>query len=99
MRTYRLVADFPWPEWHTGEKPDVIVGQAVYQYKGPTYGCISPDEIAVSLAPGEGPFYGIPKSALEQWPGKTAMAAARAQGGGRATAFRMIADEFEEDWS
>lgn len=67
MHAYRLVADFPWPDWHTMEKPDVVIGQVVYEHRGPTYGCISPDEIAVTLAPDEGPFYGIPKDSLEKW--------------------------------
>lgn len=101
MRVYRVVADFPWPEWHTMEKPDVIVGQIVYEWAGATYGCVSPDEVAVSLAPGEGPFYGVPAVSLEDVQAdRRAMARIRerCEESARAAAWRMIDDpDIEED--
>lgn len=44
---------------------DFDAGEEVYIFNGPTYGCIGPDGIAVSLDPDTGPFFEIPKSALE----------------------------------
>lgn len=99
MRTYRLIADFPWPDWHTMPKPDVAIGQVVYHWSGPTYGCTSPDEIAVTLAPDEEPFYGIPRESLEAWPAERQVMArlrARCDESARAAAWRMIADSDEE---
>lgn len=95
MRTYRLIADFPWPEWHTMEKPDITIGQVVYEFQGPTYGCTSPDEIAVSVTPGEGPFYGIPAASLEDVHADRRVMErlqARCAESARAAAWRMITD-------
>lgn len=101
MRVYRVVADFPWPGWHTMQKPDVIVGQIVYEWAGATYGCVGPGEIAVSLAPDKGPFYGIPAASLEDVnAGRVAMErlGERCEESARAAAWRMIDDpDIEED--
>jgi hypothetical protein len=40
--------------------------QQLYEFIGPTYGCCTPDEIAVSEKPYEGPFYGVPKDLLQE---------------------------------
>lgn len=95
-RTYRLIADFPWPDWHTVEKPDVVIGQVVYEYLGPTYGCMAPDEIPVTLERGKTPAYGIPATSLEEWP-TASRAMERVRESGHAAAWRMIADAYEED--
>lgn len=39
-------------------------GQEVYRYTGPTYGCVG-DGIAVTVLPGETPFFELPYDALE----------------------------------
>ena len=41
-----------------------IEGQTVFLFHGPTYGCIGPYGVAVSMAYGEGPFFELPADAL-----------------------------------
>jgi hypothetical protein len=43
---------------------DIPKGAMVYEYKGPTYGCCTPDEQPVSIKPHETPFFGVPKGDL-----------------------------------
>ena len=41
--------------------------ETVYEYYGPTYGCISPDGTACTLSKeGETPFFELPTEALSQ---------------------------------
>lgn len=42
------------------------VGQVVYQFEGPTYGVDVPGEIAVTVAPHQGPFVGLRPEFLER---------------------------------
>jgi hypothetical protein len=50
-------------ECHWLSDDDIVVGDIVYEFFGPTYGCIDKG-IAVSKYPGEGPFLEMPKYAL-----------------------------------
>ena len=49
---------------------DFVEGETVYTFSGVTYGCIGPDGIACSLDPDFGPFFELPRSALEEHNGK-----------------------------
>lgn len=40
-------------------------GEKVYEWTGPTYGCLLPNEVAITVTPYEGPFMGIPKDAVQ----------------------------------
>jgi hypothetical protein len=40
--------------------------EKVYAYYGPTYGCCSPNETAVTLEPNKTPFFGVPTDALSK---------------------------------
>jgi hypothetical protein len=69
-RVLRVTREVPWPNWHQIElDPRIKPGAIVHEYKGYTWGCMAAGEIAVSLAPGVEPFWGIPCDALEDWPG------------------------------
>lgn len=46
----------------------VAVGTVVYRYHGYTYGVIAPGGVAVSLKPGETPFFEVPASSLSPEP-------------------------------
>lgn len=46
----------PWLNLDSSIKKNTIV----YKYYGPTYGCITPSGIAVTLIENEGPFFEIP---------------------------------------
>lgn len=39
-------------------------GDWVYEYEGCTYGCITPNGIAITIIPDKTPFYEIPLSAV-----------------------------------
>lgn len=52
-------AECPWL------KDDVSAGTEVYEYLGPTYGCISPEGTAVTVVSGETPFFELPNTALQ----------------------------------
>lgn len=43
---------------------DVPAGAAVYVYAGNTYGCVSPDGIAVTWANDTPPFFELPRCAM-----------------------------------
>lgn len=47
-------------------RPRIALGTIVYEYRGVTYGCIGGDEIAVTLAPGETLFHGVPRDVVEE---------------------------------
>jgi hypothetical protein len=69
-RTLRITREVPWPAWHAVELPaEIKPGAIVHEYRGYTWGCMAANEIAVSLVPGEAPFWGIPEDCLEDWPG------------------------------
>lgn len=94
-RRMRIVAEVPWPAWHTMPlpaefKPDRIV----WEYLGCTYGCMSGDEIPVSLKPGVAPFYGVPQDALEDAPveGDPLLAGIRERA--KQSALRMIGEPY-----
>lgn len=65
-KVYTLIEEIPADYWAFGDGPVLPVGLVVHEYWGPTYGCISPDMVAVSLVLGETPFYGIPRTAVEE---------------------------------
>jgi len=54
MKTFTLLYDFG------GYAKD----QKVYEYLGCTYGCCSPDEIAITALPDKTPFLGVPAHIL-----------------------------------
>lgn len=65
-RTLRIVREVPWPEWHLVPlAAEIKPGAIVHEYRGHTYGCMTADEIAVSLEPGVAPFWGVPRDAVE----------------------------------
>lgn len=43
---------------------DLLAGEEVFEWHGATYGCITPNGIAISLVQGEHPFYEIPLDAV-----------------------------------
>jgi len=43
---------------------DIKKGETVYKYWGHTYGCISPNGVAIVFVKGETPFYEVPKDAV-----------------------------------
>lgn len=51
-------ATYPWlpKTWKRGKH--------VFEYHGHTYGCISPDGVAVSEVEGKGPFYEVPENSV-----------------------------------
>jgi len=56
--THDVKDECPWLYGH-----DIVVGDIVYEFRGPTYGCIG-SGIAISLYPDKGPFLEMPKYAL-----------------------------------
>ena len=50
---------------------DLASGLEVHEFRGHTYGCISPLGIAVSVKPGEYPFFEVPINAIEFLPKAT----------------------------
>ena len=44
---------------------DLAKGKVVYEYLNYTYNCIGPNGIAISDEKGEGPFYEVPKDAVD----------------------------------
>lgn len=50
----------PWME------EPLEAGTVVFEYLGYTYGCISPNGMAVTFASGETPFFEIPMDALTE---------------------------------
>jgi hypothetical protein len=55
----------PWMGDEGASIKTVPEGAVVYEYRGYTYGCISPGGIAVSFEPGETPFFQVPADAVE----------------------------------
>jgi hypothetical protein len=65
MRQLRVIEDATLPDVLTGEDKVVAkAGQVVYEFTGPTYGCITPSGLACSAAPGVGPFFEVALSNL-----------------------------------
>lgn len=60
----RLVAkiECPWLD------RDMLKGESVWSYEGPTYGCVSGNGRAVSMVMGENPFFELPRDALSETP-------------------------------
>ena len=54
-----LMEECPWLD------RDMKAGETLYRFTGPTYGCIGPNGIAVSMEPDMNPFFEIPAQALE----------------------------------
>ena len=53
------------PSGHNGLPRDLEVGETVWQFMGPTYGCCSWEEVAVSLVGTHTfPFHGVPRSSV-----------------------------------
>jgi hypothetical protein len=65
-KVYIIVDKIPSDYWAFSPGPELPVGLVVHEYTGPTYGCIHGDLVAISLTPGQTPFYGIPSSAVEE---------------------------------
>ena len=54
---------------YTSLPKDLEEGVAIYEYMGQTFGCVSPNGIAVCLKPGEYPFFEVPSHAIT-WDGQ-----------------------------
>lgn len=54
-----IVRDVTPREYDWLEKP-ISAGRSIFKYLGCTYGCISPNGVAVSDKDGETPFYEVP---------------------------------------
>jgi hypothetical protein len=65
-RALRVVTAIHSSAFAVPNGPELPVGQIVYEYKGPLYGCLNYDEIAVTFTPGQTPFWGIPSNAVEE---------------------------------
>jgi hypothetical protein len=65
-RVLRLTRPLPaqswWPE---GLEAGLATGAIVHEFRGVTYGCVTSDGIAVSMVPGETPFFELPRDAVE----------------------------------
>jgi len=60
-RRLLLTQDVP-PAFPGG--PQLFAGEVMFQYLGPTYGCLERGQIAVTGEPDEGEFYGVPADAV-----------------------------------
>jgi hypothetical protein len=90
-RRLRIVAEIPWPAWHLVPLPaEFKPGRIVWEYLGCTYGCMSGDEVAVSLQPGKAPFYGVPLGALKDAPAEDDPLLAGIRERARQAAWRMV---------
>lgn len=65
MRAYVLTRDVTWPSLLGEDELGAHAGTVVYSFHRPTYGCVSPHGIAVSVTEGEYPFFEAPHDALE----------------------------------
>lgn len=65
-KVYTIVEPIPADYWGFGEPPELPVGLVVYQYTGQQFGIVTSDQIAVSVTPGQTPFYSIPRDAVEE---------------------------------
>lgn len=63
LRVTRLVQIDDWLDGTPA--PEFTPGMVVHEYKGATYGCITPAGVAVTLQPGVTPFYEVPRDAVE----------------------------------
>jgi hypothetical protein len=50
---------------HTDRAP-IQVGDIVHEFTGFTYGCIRHPDIAVSYSTGDGPFFPVPRDAVDE---------------------------------
>lgn len=65
-RALRVTRTIRLDDWLDGEpSPEFTPGMIVHEYKGATYGCITPAGVAVTLEPGRTPFYELPQDAVE----------------------------------
>ncbi len=65
VRTGTITRDLNNNEDYTGYADILTKGTIVYSYSGTTYGCISHDGEAVTMKPGETPFFEVPGNAIE----------------------------------
>jgi hypothetical protein len=61
---YEIIRDLSIDECFWLEEP-IPKGTIVFEFNGNTYGCISPNGIAVSMKPNENPFFEVPLSAIK----------------------------------
>lgn len=72
--TLRVIRAIQLDDWLDGEpSPEFTPGMIVHEYKGATYGCITPAGVAVTLQPGTTPFYEVPRDAVEDVTGLVAV--------------------------
>ena len=64
VRKYILIKDVLGKDYSWVPR-DFLKGEIVYHFRGPTYGCISPHGIAITIKPGEGPFFELPRDSLD----------------------------------
>lgn len=65
MRRFRVIEDAYLSNVFGGEDEKVAsAGDVVYEFTGPTYGCITPWGVACSVEPGEHPFFEVAWSNL-----------------------------------
>lgn len=65
-RTLRVTRPFHIDDWLDGTlAPEFTPGMIVHEYRGATYGCVTPAGVAVTLQPGTTPFYEVPRDAVE----------------------------------
>jgi hypothetical protein len=92
-RRLRVVAEVPWPAWHSVPlPPEIKPGRIVWEYRGYTYGCMSDSEIAVSLEPGTAPFWGVPRDSVQDAPVEDDPLMAGIRARAKKSALRMISE-------
>jgi len=71
MRRLRVIEDsyldtINEETWKFESQKVATAGEIVYEYTGPTYGCVSPLGLAVTKEPGQIPFFEVPLAHLEE---------------------------------
>jgi hypothetical protein len=67
----RVTRNVPADDEHNFTHRDVRAGEVFYVFTGTTYGCIDyANSVALSLKPGEYPFFEFPRDAIEMMDGE-----------------------------